>query len=71
MPWGTRWRYVTLQELDTFLNIFAEKQLLSTGFFSAFIPKPEPLKNIVAFLDQLCYFVPQNCRYVGYGFAIK
>jgi ubiquinone/menaquinone biosynthesis C-methylase UbiE len=71
MPWGTRWRYVTFQELDTFLSIFAEKKLLSTGFFSAFIPKPASLKNIVAYLDQLCYFVPQNCRYVGYGFAIK
>lgn len=71
MPWGTRWRYLTLQELDTFFNIFTAKQLHSTGFFSAFIPKPAFLKNFVAHLDQLCYFVPQNCRYVGYGFAIK
>jgi ubiquinone/menaquinone biosynthesis C-methylase UbiE len=70
-PWGNAWRYVTLDEMEEFLGIFAQKEIRATGFLSAFVPRPEWLKTAVAALDRVLFFLPKNWRYVAYGYAQK
>lgn len=69
--WGKSWRYVTLNELDNWLSIFEKKETRATGFFAAFVPRPEWLKTIAAHLDLLFFFFPKKWRYVAYGYARK
>ncbi len=71
VPWGNRWRYISLQEMEGLLAIFQKKELHATGFFAAFVPKPEWLKNLAANIDGLLFFIPKRWRYVAYGFAVK
>ena len=71
ISWGKRWRYVSLKEMENFLAEFQTLEIHSTGFFSAFVPKPTWLKNLLARLDSLSTFIPKNWRYVCYGYAIK
>lgn len=71
VPWGKTWRYLTISELRTLLTDFEEKEIWSTGFFAAFVPRPAWLKNIVAHIDAGCFFIPNSARYVGFGYARK
>lgn len=71
MPWGKSWRYVGLEEMAQFLAIFAASTLKSTGFFAAFIPKPQGLKNLAADLDAHLPCIPTAWRYVVFGYAVK
>ncbi len=71
IPWGKNWYYLNLAEMDSLLRNFAAKEIHTTGFFSAFVPKPEWLKNSVARIDPLFFFLPKNWRYVCYGYAVK
>lgn len=71
VPWGNTWRYVSLGELTDWLTLFEHSEIHSTGFLSAFIPRPEWLKNIAAQVDHCMPFWPSNGRYVAYGVAIK
>ncbi|MCB1095322.1 MAG: class I SAM-dependent methyltransferase [Verrucomicrobiae bacterium] len=72
VPWGKSWTYVTLEELRELLGVFKSVDLRSTGFSSAFVPKPEFLRTICAAMDDsLLRCVPKNWNYVGYGHAIK
>lgn len=70
-PWGSSWRYVSLDEMTGFLSGFRTREIRSTGFFAAFVPKPAWLKNLVARMDALCFFIPESWRYVCYGYAVK
>lgn len=69
--WGNNWRYIQLQEMEGLLSRFSEKKLQTTGFFAAFVPKPEWLKSLVGLLDPLFFFLPKSWRYVCYGYAVK
>jgi ubiquinone/menaquinone biosynthesis C-methylase UbiE len=71
IPWGNSWRYVSLTELDDWFSIFQGKEIRATGFFAAFVPRPEWLKTLIAILDQVLLFVPKNWRYVAHGYAQK
>lgn len=71
VPWGKSWRYISLMELQGFLGRFDEKEIQATGFFAAFLPRPQWLKTLAAKIDVQLSFIPFRWRYVGYGFAIK
>lgn len=71
VPWGKSWRYVDINELGDWLSVFQEKEICTTGFFAAFAPRPECLKNIFAQLDRLLFFFPKKWKYVAYGYAQK
>ncbi len=72
IPWGESWRYVSLKEMNELLSSFSSFDLLSTGFFAAFIPKPEYLKRFASTLDRpMPYLTPASWRYVMYGHAVK
>lgn len=71
VPWGKNWHYLSISEMEVLLAPFGQFEIQTTGFFAAFIPKPEWLKNLVASIDPLMFFFPKNWRYVMYGFAIK
>ena len=66
------WRFIALQEFESLLQIFSEKKLNLTGFSAAFAPNQEKLKKTLSqFDDYSSDFVPQNWKYVAYGYAIK
>lgn len=71
VPWGKNWHYLCWNELEGLFGDFSSKEMHSTGFFSAFVPKPIWLKNALAGLDRVCFFIPSTWRYVGFGHAIK
>lgn len=71
VSWGKNWRYLRLAELDALLSGFGQKELHSTGFSAAFVPKPAWLKGCFAHIDSLLFFIPKSWRYVAYGYAVK
>lgn len=71
IPWGKNWYYLSLKETEDLFGDFSAKEVHSTGFFSAFVPKPIWLKNALAGLDRVCFFIPGTWRYVAFGHAIK
>ena len=72
VPWGTSWSYVTLEELQALLCVFDSCELHSTGFSSAFVPRPESLRTACAAIDNsVLRWLPKAWNYVGYGHAVK
>lgn len=71
IPWGKSWNYLSIEEMETLLNMFEKKEIHSTGFLTAFIPNSRILKQVFAWIDQLLFFIPRSWRYVGYGYAVK
>lgn len=70
--WGTRWRYVTVDEMRDFLNVFRNVQFGTTGFFGA-LGRSEKQRRMLATIDHLGVnaIVPPSWRYVIYGVARK
>jgi ubiquinone/menaquinone biosynthesis C-methylase UbiE len=71
VPWGSNWHYLTEHELVRLLAPFVRKKIRTTGFLSAFAPKPAWLKELLSRIDEYLLFIPPSWRYVGYGFAVK
>ena len=71
IPWAAEWRYLSLEEIKILLGNFSRVEIKTTGFFSAFVPKPEYLKTSIAKMDQYLAFIPDNWKYVAYGHAVK
>jgi SAM-dependent methyltransferase len=72
VPWGRSWNYVSKSELSELLTVFDQVELRSTGFSSAFVPRPESLRSICAAMDNsVLRWVPDGWNYVGYGHAVK
>ncbi len=71
VPWGKSWRYMKINELEEWLSVFGAKEIHTTGFFAAFVPRPEWLKTSAAKMDTLFTLIPPDWRYVAYGFARK
>ncbi len=67
--WGTRWRYVTIDEMHAFLAPFSHVRLATTGFFGAF-GRSERQRRALSLLDRLV-IVPPAWRYIVYGVATK
>jgi SAM-dependent methyltransferase len=66
------WRYVAIQEMESFLRPFSDCQLHTTGFVSLF-GKTETQRDFLALVDQaiLDKVVPKTWRYIAYGVATK
>jgi SAM-dependent methyltransferase len=71
VSWGKNWRYLSFLELSALLSGFAGQALHSTGFLSAFVPRPAWLKGLLAQTDRLLFFIPKTWRYVAFGYAVK
>lgn len=71
VPWGRHWHYLSLPEIQQLLRCFSTSEVCATGFFAAFVPRPEWLRGMVARFDQSLPFIPPKWRYVAYGYAAK
>jgi len=71
VPWGNSWRYVSYAEMEELLSFFSAWELKSTGFFSAFVPRPVWLNNLIAHLDVGAQVFPKKWRYILYGYGLK
>lgn len=67
--WGARWRYVTIDEMRSFLNPFSRVRLDSSGFFGAF-GRSEQQRQVLSVLDRVT-IVPAAWHYIVYGVATK
>jgi SAM-dependent methyltransferase len=68
VPWGNRWYYLSLQEIDDLLADFSFRETKTYGFFSCV------RKDFVPFvaLDRLiCRSSRSQRHYMAYGHAIK
>jgi SAM-dependent methyltransferase len=72
VPWGQRWRYVTLDEMQAFLAPFSQVRYQTLGFAGAFGRTPGQQRMLGA-LDRLCLdaWVPARWHYVMIGLARK
>lgn len=69
--WGNDWGYSTVDEIKQLMNQFSPVIFETTGFLSAFVPYPG-LKKILHIADLVIKrFIPEECRYVIYGVAVK
>ena len=70
--WGNRWRYVTVDEMRDFLQVFRDVQFGTTGFFGT-LGRSETQRKILATLDRFAAnaLVPPAWHYVIYGVARK
>jgi SAM-dependent methyltransferase len=72
VEWGTLWRYVSLEEMNTFLSAFSRVEYRALGFAGAF-GRVEVQRNVLAMLDQaiLNHVVPDSWKYIMVGVARK
>ncbi len=71
VSWGKVWRYVTIEEVKNFMNIFSSFDYMTTGFWAAF-GRSERQREILAMLDRVFVpLIPENWRYVIIGIARK
>jgi SAM-dependent methyltransferase len=70
--WGSKWRYVSLQEINTLMKKFSTVDIATTGFLSVF-GKNEPQREILAAVDEQLFnkLVPQRWHCIAYGIAEK
>jgi SAM-dependent methyltransferase len=71
VPWGRRWRYVSLAELKSFFAEFSSFRYTTRGFFGAF-GQTESQRKLLARVDRI--FEPllsESSRYIGIGVAVK
>lgn len=70
--WGDSWRYISLNELKSFLQNFSSFQVKSNGFLATF-GRTESQRHILARFDNLIFnhLCPENWKYIGYGVAVK
>jgi SAM-dependent methyltransferase len=67
--WGSRWRYVTIDEMREFLQPFARVRFATAGFFGT-LGRSESQRRALALLDRVAV-VPPSWRYIMYGVATK
>jgi SAM-dependent methyltransferase len=70
--WGQSWRYISITEMENFLNDFKKKDINSTGVFATF-GRNETQRNFLAKMDKMIfnYICPKNWKYIVYGVAEK
>ncbi len=70
--WGTRWRYVTVEEMRAFLQPFHAVSFETTGFFGSF-GRSESQRRLLAAIDRagVNAMVPPSWRYLIFGVAEK
>jgi SAM-dependent methyltransferase len=72
VPWGNSWRYVTIQEVKSFLKQFKTYQVKTTGVISL-LGRSESQRNTLASIDKLLlnHILPDHWKYIVYGIAEK
>lgn len=70
--WGSRWRYVSNDEMKNFLQDFSSYEIKATGVLGTF-GRNENQRKFLSTLDQLLLnpICPNNWKYIVYGFATK
>lgn len=70
--WGSRWRYVSLDEMKTFLRGYSSYEIRTTGVLGAF-GRNENQRKFLSTIDTLLlnHICPDNWKYIVYGFATK
>lgn len=69
--WGGSWGYTRVDQMLELLSEFEPVVYRTTGFLTAFAPGPR-LKRGVGVVDSLLdRILPENSRYVIYGYAVK
>jgi SAM-dependent methyltransferase len=70
--WGDSWRYVSIHEMETFLNEFKDVDYRTTGFLATF-GRTEKQRSFLAKLDKLIMnpILPKKWKYMMYGVAKK
>jgi len=72
VQWGSRWRYVSIEEMNGFLSPFSRVEYRTLGFAGAF-GRGEAQRSALGSLDEgmLSHFVPERWRYIIVGVATK
>ena len=72
VTWAKEWRYVTIKEMERFLNQFRSFNYRVVGFLGAF-GRNENQKQLFGFLDRnfFQYVSPKSWRYIIVGVARK
>ncbi len=72
VPWGKKWRYITVTEMLNFLDIFSETKYITVGFLGAF-GFNEFQRTILGNIDQIIVdkLVPKTWKYIMIGIAKK
>jgi SAM-dependent methyltransferase len=70
--WGSYWRYVSLEEMRTFLTDFSAYEMKTTGFLGAF-GRNENQRNLLATIDEIFLntICPEKWHYICFGIAHK
>lgn len=70
--WGSTWRYVTLSEMELFLQDFKTVDIHSSGVLGAF-GRTEGQRNMLSLPDRLLFnhVCPDSWKYIAYGIATK
>jgi len=71
IPWGNKWRYVTVKEISEMTSQFKNKKYRCYGFFSAF-GRNEFQRKILGKLDNvLDKFIPDKSKYIIFAVLEK
>lgn len=72
VKWGSEWRYISLNEMKELLNAFSYFELKTNGVLATF-GRTERQRNLLQIMDDflLNSICSDNCKYIGYGIAIK
>jgi SAM-dependent methyltransferase len=72
IKWGNSWRYISSSEIKEMLSDFSRKEILTTGFLSAF-GRNENQRNFFSKVDDYFFnkVTPEKWKYICYGIATK
>ncbi len=72
VPWGNRWRYVSIEEMKMFFSQFSEIRFSTFGFLGSFGRAPLQRK-LFGLIDSIVFdhFLPDNWHYIIAGIAKK
>lgn len=72
ISWGSNWRYISIPEIEEFLNPFSYKNLSFSGFLAA-LGRSEKQREILGLIDNICVnkITPNKWKYIVVGLAKK
>jgi len=72
VTWGNTWRYVSIAEMEEFLQPFARVQYRTFGFVGT-LGRSEPQRNLLGILDKAVFNIamPEHWKYIIVGVARK
>lgn len=72
VKWGNAWRYISLNEMKTFLSDFSSVEINTTGVMATF-GRNENQRNTLSKFDKIILnkIAPDKWKYISYGIAEK